>query len=102
MSRLLANRVLTLICAPLLAEYLVRSLSGKEWILNLTKLVIPNKYQHQIIPTITSRTFCRTILIILLVETLGDVVLGIVDWALNKSLPDKHDQFEKLNRMIMN
>lgn len=91
MSRLLANRILTLIGAPLLAEYLVRSLSGKEWVLKLAKTIIPTKYQDQILPTLSSKAFCRTILIILLVETLGDVVLSIVDWVLNKSLPNEND-----------
>lgn len=90
MSRLLANRVLTLIGAPLLAEAIVRALSNKDWMLNMAKFIIPNKYRDYLLPTITSKAFCRTILIIFLVESLGDIILHIVDWAFDK----KKDQNE--------
>ena len=88
MLRLLANRILTLIGAPLLAEGIVRALSDKEWVINIAKFIIPNKYHDYLLPTITSKAFCRTILIILLVESLGDIILRIVDWAFDKK---KHE-----------
>ena len=91
LSRLVAHKVVKWFCAPLLAEYLVRTLASKQWPENLAKAIIPNGLHEKVLPVVTSKSFCRTVLIVAFVVSLGNLVLGIVNWILDMSLPDEKD-----------
>ena len=77
--RLVAHKMMTLIGAPLLAELILRQLEGQQWLSRLAEAVVPEHF----LPTVTSKPFCRTFLIVILVATLGNRVIDIVNWALD-------------------
>jgi hypothetical protein len=97
LSRLIAHKLVTLIGAPLLAEYLVRTFAAKEWVQRMAEAIVPNRFNERILPVITSKAFGRTVLNVLLVATLGNIVLSTVNmiecrWQRhsgNDSLPDE-------------
>lgn len=90
MSRLVAHKIVTLFGAPLLAEYLVRTLATKNWVRDLADVIVPNRFHERILPVITSITFCRTVLVVLSVMTLGNIVLSLMNWVLDMSLSDEN------------
>jgi hypothetical protein len=98
MSRLVAHKLVTLAGAPILAEYLVRTLAGKEWLSRMTDL-LPKRFHERFLPVITSKAFCRTVLIVVLVATLGNIVMSIVNSVLDMSLPDE-DEDPRLTKYI--
>jgi len=86
LSRLLAHKLVTLLGAPLLAAYLVRLLSGKEWLPELASTIVPQRFHEKVLPVVTSKAFCRTVLIVALVATLGNIVMKTVNWILDLNL----------------
>jgi len=78
-TRLLAHKLVTLIGAPILAEFTLRQFMGRAWLHKLAARVIPEPF----LSTVTSVSFCRTILIILFVASLGNIVLGVVNFVLD-------------------
>lgn len=90
-SRLVAHKMVTLIGAPLLAEYLVRTLAGKDWLIRTAEFVIPNRFHEKALPVVCSKPFCRTVLMVLLVASLGNIVLSIVNWVMDMSLPEEDE-----------
>jgi hypothetical protein len=86
-TRLAAHKVVTLIGAPLLAAYVVRQLTGKEWLPEFAAWVVPDSLEEKVLPVITSKNFCRTVLIVILVSTLGNFIFKNINWILDKSLP---------------
>jgi membrane protein YqaA with SNARE-associated domain len=50
--------------------------------------VIPSRFQEQVIPVITSKGFHRTLWIIILVATMGNFCLNIVNFLFDLSLTD--------------
>jgi hypothetical protein len=88
-SRLVAHKTVTLIAAPIMAELLVRKLAEQEWLPQLAEMVVPARFHEKVLPTITSATFGRMVLLVLLVSTLGNVVLNMVNWMWGMSLPSE-------------
>jgi hypothetical protein len=86
-TRLAAHKVVTLIGAPLLAAYVVRRLTGKEWLPAFAAWVVPDSLEEKVLPVITSKNFCRTVLIVIFVSTLGNFIFRNINWILDKSLP---------------
>jgi hypothetical protein len=99
LSRLVAHKLVTLVGAPILAEYLVRTLAGKEWLPSMMAELVPKRFHERILPAITSTAFCRTVLIVVLVATLGNLVIFIVNWVLDMSMPDE-DEDPRLKKHI--
>jgi hypothetical protein len=89
LSRLVAHKTVTLIGAPVLAEFLMRKLSGQEWLPQLAEMIVPMRFHENVLPTLTSATFGRMVLLVLLVSALGNVVLGMVNWMWGMSLPSE-------------
>jgi hypothetical protein len=87
--RLVAHKLVTLVGAPVLAEYLVRTLAGKEWLPHLAYAIVPDRFKERVIPIITSTSFGRTVLVVLLVATLGNTVMNSVNSILDMSLPNE-------------
>eukprot|EP00980_Cylindrotheca_fusiformis_P001410 scaffold345_cov134-Cylindrotheca_fusiformis.AAC.21 len=77
--RVASFKLVKLVGAPLLAEYLISTFSGKEWLPKLAAAIIPSRYHEKVLPIITSQSFCRAVLLVLLVMFLGHIVLDIVD-----------------------
>jgi hypothetical protein len=99
LSRLVAHKLVTLVGAPILAEYLVRTLAGKEWLPRMAEGLVPKRFHERLLPAIKSRVFCRTVLIVVLVETLGNIVIFIVNWVLDMSMPDE-DEDPRLKKHV--
>jgi len=79
MFRLVAHKMVTLLGAPLLAEYTLRRLIGRPHLHAWAARVLPERY----LGTLTSVTLWRTVLIVLFVASMGNIVLGIVDFLLD-------------------
>ena len=87
--RLIAHKCITLLCAPLLAEYVLRQLSKhQEYLHSLAETIVPNRFHNKVLPIITSRSFCRTIVLIAFIVSLGNLVLNIVNWFLDHAIAD--------------
>jgi hypothetical protein len=95
--RVAGFKLVKLIGAPLLTEYLIRTLSGKQWLLDLAEAIIPNRFHEKVMPVITSSAFCRAALLVLFVMFLGHIVLDIVDMFLAMMLlgEGKEDRRQK-------
>ena len=89
LSRLVAHKFVTLLGAPLLAEYVVRTLAPKTWTGKLANKIVVKRFQKKVLPIITSRSFWRGVLLIMFVASLGNIVLSTVTWVLDMSLPDE-------------
>ena len=89
LSRLVAHKAVTLFGAPVLAELLMRKLAGQEWLPQLAEMIVPVRFHEKVLPTITSATFGRMVLLVLLVSTLGNAVLSMVNWMWGMSLPSE-------------
>jgi len=91
--RIATFQIFKILVSPLLAEYLVRKLTGKEWLQGLALFIVPDPFEEKVIPIISSPTFGRTVLIILFMSTLGKAALAIVNMILDMSLrTDKRDK----------
>jgi hypothetical protein len=80
--RVASFQLVKMVGAPLLTEYLIRTLSGKQWLLDLAGAIIPDRFHEKVMPVITSTAFCRAALLVLLLMFLGHIVLDIVDMFL--------------------
>jgi Ca2+-binding EF-hand superfamily protein len=85
--RLVAHTMVTLVCAPLLAECVVRELRDKLWLPKVAKFVVPQRLEAKILPIVTSQSFCLSALTVSFVSTLGNMVTGTVNWVLANTLP---------------
>ena len=88
--RVSAVKICRIVGAPVLAELVIRTFAGKEWLPKLAKLIVPNSVHDTIIPVLTSTAFWRPVLLIALVISMGKVVLNIVNFFLDICIPD-HD-----------
>jgi hypothetical protein len=87
--RLSSHKLVTWVGAPLLAEVIVRSLaSKKEGFERVIRFVVPIKFHDAVIPVVTSKAFHRTLWMLILVVTLGNICLGCVNFLLDLSLPN--------------
>jgi len=93
--RVIAHKLVTLVGAPLLAESIIHTLTGTSILPEVVNFIVPNRYKAKILPIITSYAFCRTVLVIILVCTLGNVVLNCVNLILHFRLEDE-DKDERL------
>ena len=82
-TRLAAHKFVTLVCAPLLAELLVRQLTGRKWLPELAIWIVPDRYELKVLPIITSKAVMRTVIMIGLMRTLGNFIIGTVNWILD-------------------
>ncbi|CAJ1966597.1 unnamed protein product [Cylindrotheca closterium] len=87
--RVAIMKLMKVVGAPLLAEYLIRTLAEKEWPSELVTTLVPAQYQEKVWPIISSRSFWRSVLIILGVAFLGHFVLGIVDMTISMVAGDE-------------
>ncbi len=87
--RVTAHKLVTLVGAPLLAETLMHTFTGTGILKRVAIFLVPDGYKAKILPIITSHAFCRTVLVIVLVSTLGNVVLDSVNWVLHLRLGDE-------------
>lgn len=94
-TRVAAHKLLTLVGAPLLAEYLIRKFTGVSIMPKIAEALVPDRYEEKVMPVVTSPAFCRTLLIIVLVATLGNVVMNMVNKILDLRLGDE-DKDERL------
>jgi hypothetical protein len=85
-ARVTAHKLVTLLGAPLLAEYVMRTFTGARILPRVAEFLVPDCYKAKILPIITSHAFCRTLLVLILVSTLGNVVMDTVNWVLNSGL----------------
>jgi hypothetical protein len=89
LSRLVAHKAVTLFGAPFLAEFTLRKLAGLEWLPQLAEMIVPVRFHEKVLPTITSATFGRMVLLVVLVSTLGNAVLSMVNRMWGISLPSE-------------
>ena len=83
LTRLVAHKVVTMIGAPVLAEYILRILKGKKWFRIFATTVVPDNLHNLVL----SESVARSSLIVLMVMTLGNVFLAAVDRVLEAMLP---------------
>lgn len=81
--RITANKLIELVVAPVLATVVVHELSNWDWLPHLAARIVPERF----LPTATSQQFYRTVLIVLLVSTLGKSTMKMVNVLLDSSLP---------------
>lgn len=87
--RLTTHKIVTWVGAPLLTEVIVRSLaSQQEGLEGMLRFVVPSIYHDSVIPVLTSRSFHRSLWMVILVVTLGNICLGFVNFLLDLTLPD--------------
>ena len=97
-ARLTAHKLVTLVGAPLMAEYVLRTFTGVSILPRVAKFAVPDRYEAKILPIITSHAFCRTVLVIILVSTLGNFVMTTVNYLLDVRLGDE-DKDERLKAL---
>lgn len=78
-TRLVAHKVVTLLCAPLLAEWVVRRLQHQSWLPALVQWLVPDRIEPRVLPLLTSKAFGRTVVIIAFVATLGNIIIDMVN-----------------------
>lgn len=83
MWRLLSHKSVSLVGAPLLAEYsIVRLFHHYKWDFEVASRIVPVRA----LPVVTSSmSFWRTVLLIAFVKSLGNLVLGVVNRMLDYS-----------------
>jgi hypothetical protein len=83
--RVAANKILTLLVAPLLAEGLLQWIKRQAWLYH--QVVVPY-VRDTWIPTVTNPILGRTVLMVALVSTLGGVIMGwvndVLDWQVSR------------------
>ena len=94
--RLVSHKTISVIVAPLLAVWFAEILTGERYAghrflqrsLELATRLVPTRF-HKLVLT---KTFLGTLITVMLVASLGNIVIAIVDYALNKlhSLPIPH------------
>ena len=92
--RVVANRVVTIVGAPMLAMMVVRKLSGLDWMRDLlmSALSAVGLNKTGIIATmLTKPEFWRTGLTVVFMMSLGNTVISLVNAALDRNLPDLED-----------
>lgn len=80
--RLLSHKSVSFIGAPLLAESIVRLFHARKWGLQFITAHAPSN----MVPALTSISVWRTVLLVVFVKSLGNLVLGMVNWLLDYSL----------------
>jgi Ca2+-binding EF-hand superfamily protein len=97
--RLAAHKVVTIVGAPAVAEWIVRNLAFRiDTLERATRYVVPLRFHDKVIPVITSRSFHRTLWIAILVATLGNLCLKTVNFLLDLSLTDSPPENNKNER----
>lgn len=88
LARIVTCKMISLVGAPIVANYLVEVLSEQEWLPQLAESIVP----EPLLPTVTSPAFGRTVLIVIFLQTLGKTVMNTVnillDWALPRETGD--------------
>ena len=90
--KLATFKLVTLVVAPILAEYLIRLLAGREWLPRLAETIVPERFHERVLPVITSRAFGHTVVLVLLVSTLGNIVMSTVTWILDISFSEEEEK----------
>uniref|UniRef100_A0A7S1Y2Y0 EF-hand domain-containing protein n=1 Tax=Grammatophora oceanica TaxID=210454 RepID=A0A7S1Y2Y0_9STRA len=89
LTRLVAFKTMLMLGAPLLAEYLVRRVfMGKDWWPNLVSRLVSlfqkdTEKSAKTVETLSSPHLVRTILIVLLMVSLGKVIMAVVSFVLD-------------------
>jgi len=79
--RMASHQSVTLLGAPLLTEYLIRVFRHKRWLFKTVKKHAPASVKS----LVTSPTFWRTMMLLFLVNCLGNLVLGLVNKLIDYS-----------------
>jgi hypothetical protein len=89
-----ANKMVTIVGAPALAEAFVRVMSRyRVTIEAMFRFLIPNRFHDYVLPTpLLSPAFHRSIWTIIFVATLGNICLGFVNFILDLSLPAENEE----------
>jgi hypothetical protein len=93
--RLTVHKLITLLAAPIFAEYLVRRFTGTAWLHEFAVWVVPDRFEDRVLPVVTTQAFCRTVLIVIFVATLGNIVISAVNTILDSALPETKDSESK-------
>lgn len=80
-KRLAVHKTITLLGAPVLADFGIRKIRGLSWLQSLISKIMPTQF-HKFVK---SEAFWRTMIVVSLVSTLGNFATSSVDWILNKS-----------------
>lgn len=83
-TRLVAHKIVTIVCAPLLAVEVVRISLGKEWVRKLADRVLPERVTGvKVAGMVRKAEFWRTALTVGFVVTLGNLMLAAMDLVLD-------------------
>lgn len=97
LARLVAHRVVTLTGAPLLATLVVAKLRGRVFLCRLANWIVPDRF----LPVACSASFWRTLLVVVFVASLGNCVLGCVNFILDYAADKKHPTARRLEMKAM-
>lgn len=86
--RVIAHKFVTVIGAPLLAEFVIRVSLGIDWLPKLATTLVPKQWETRLLPLLLSSTFWRTVLVVIFVTTLGNLVIEAFNWILDKAQED--------------
>jgi hypothetical protein len=86
-SRMMAHRWVTLVGAPLCTEGVLRFLKPMLIRSDPIRVFLQSTLPKRLLPILASTTFLRSILLIFFATTLADIVLAVVDWALDMTTP---------------
>lgn len=91
--RVLVHKVVTVAGAPALAELLVRLLAYKQdGMEQIARFLIPLRFQEKLVPVVISKAFHRTIWTVILVATLGNYCVAILNFFLDMSFAKQDDK----------
>ena len=88
--RLTVHKAATLLGAPLLAEMIARLMvSNIEAVQQFAQYILPHRFHDKVIPILTSKSFHRSLWLVILVSTLGNLCVNFANFVLDLSLPDE-------------
>lgn len=93
--RVATHKTVQIVGAPIFAVYTVRRLKDKKWIPKVAEALVPRPLHKKVLPVVTSQPFCRTVLVVSFVTTLGNIATRGVNVILRGTLPeeDKEDTY---------
>ena len=79
-SRVVAFKVIKMVCAPVLAIKLVDLLKGNSYLKELFDSIVPETTPNFLVALLTKESFWSSIFTLLLVVGLGKAAFGLIDW----------------------
>lgn len=78
-ARLLAHKMFSILCAPVMAVTLVNFLQGKPYYMGIRNYLLPETAPEKVVKVLTSSRTWTTVFTVLFVKQLGKVVVFLVD-----------------------